>query len=100
TQSLVFSGDILTVKERLAKEVRRSHSCFLLVCDPVKSTKEARRTGQPFFCARGGCLMRKHFTCSQGHRWDVSLDGQFFVAVQCMVCPACGAAAETIGVAE
>src|SRR6266404_606973 len=40
--------------------------------------------------------MRKHFSCSHGHRWEVSLDGRFSVAVQCMACPACGAAAETI----
>src|SRR5229473_1264585 len=22
------------------------------------------------FCAQGGYLMRKHFTCSQGHHWE------------------------------
>src|SRR5262245_8778240 len=39
--------------------------------------------------------MRKHFTCRQDHRWEVSLDDPLAEAVQCIVCPVCGEAAET-----
>jgi hypothetical protein len=39
--------------------------------------------------------VHKHFTCLQGHHWEVSLDGAIPVAVQCIICPACGSAAET-----
>ncbi len=29
--------------------------------------------------------MRKHFTCSQGHHWEVVLDGQFSAAVELLL---------------
>jgi tetratricopeptide (TPR) repeat protein len=39
--------------------------------------------------------VRKDFTCGQGHRWEVSLDGDFPVVVAGIVCPVCGASAQT-----
>src|SRR5262245_13179352 len=40
--------------------------------------------------------MHKRFTCRRGHHWEVSLGGGPDVAVSSIVCPACGAPAETL----
>ncbi|MBM4072605.1 MAG: hypothetical protein FJ271_27310 [Planctomycetes bacterium] len=39
--------------------------------------------------------MLKQFTCPKGHRWQVPVDGNLPVAVQCISCPDCGSPAET-----
>jgi WD40 repeat protein/tRNA A-37 threonylcarbamoyl transferase component Bud32 len=40
--------------------------------------------------------MRKAFTCPQGHRWEVPLDGPGGVALELISCPECGDAAQTL----
>lgn len=44
--------------------------------------------------------MHKRFCCRRGHHWEVSLDSPVAVAVECIVCPACGAPAETVAPPE
>jgi WD40 repeat protein len=40
--------------------------------------------------------MQKHFRCSSGHHWEVSIHSQAGAPLPWVVCPQCGAAAETI----
>src|SRR5438046_1858416 len=39
--------------------------------------------------------VHKPFTCPNGHHWQVPVAGPLAVAVECICCPECGAAAET-----
>jgi WD40 repeat protein len=40
--------------------------------------------------------VHKHFTCPNGHRWEVPLTGVLDVAVESICCPECGGTAETL----
>jgi tRNA A-37 threonylcarbamoyl transferase component Bud32/tetratricopeptide (TPR) repeat protein len=40
--------------------------------------------------------MHKHFTCAQGHHWQVDLGGDVAAAVDCIACPQCGSVAQTL----
>src|SRR5262249_22317430 len=41
-------------------------------------------------------LMHKQFRCSNGHNWEVPVNGRPGPALPSVVCPQCGAAAETL----
>src|SRR5262249_41213542 len=55
-------------------------------------------------CEAAGGLVRappmatvhKHFTCPNGHHWQVPVDGPLAVAVESICCPVCGGTAETL----
>jgi WD40 repeat protein/serine/threonine protein kinase len=40
--------------------------------------------------------VHKHFTCPNGHHWEVPLGGPLDVPVECICCPECGGTAETL----
>jgi hypothetical protein len=40
--------------------------------------------------------VRKQLTCARGHRWEVTVSDQLLASLDGIVCPECGAAAETV----